>query len=236
MMVGVSAWQTGIRGDVNKPPSEGIAFSYLNMGRHWNPNFIFALTTPAFWPDIRLEYGLMQSNGQAEFGSSRCYLGYTIEGQVKNQIAIKQGRLLFVWHPWRTDRVDLQTGLDLRWVTLNLPVSGSIVANECGASGSPVDAEYGSYSAGAVTWLPEANLGVTVHLPAHFDVFFKGSGAPYASNYIYDFRTGFKYNFVSDLTIAVGYRRWRLHLDDDSFSVNGTIDFKGPYAGLYWNF
>lgn len=234
--VGVEGWNTGIRGNINKPKSAGIAFDNLDMGRHWNPNFILALSTPAYWPDIRVEYGLMQSNGNAEFSTPQCVLGYTIEGQIQSQVAIKQARVLFVWHPVHTRMVDLQTGLDLRWVTLNLPVSGSITAHECGASGPPAQVEHGSYSAGAVSWLPSANLGVTVHLPAHFDIFFVGSAAPYASNYIYDFRAGFKYNFASGLTIAAGYRRWRLHLDDDSFSVNGTVDFKGPYAGLYWSF
>lgn len=240
--VGVDAWNTMVWGNIYKPDFARVTLSEdLNMSRHWNPHFFVRFATPGWWPNIRLAYGTMISNGSAHFALPICFLGHSIAGDVTSQAASKQGRILFAWHPVENEVVDLQTGLDLRWVTLNLAATGKLVMEKCSSGTSPnpppteTSATY-SASAGAVTWLPSINLGVTVHLPAHFDVFFNGSGLPYASNYIFDFRTGFKYHFGPGLSLVVGYRRWRLHLEDTSFSVNGSIDFKGPYAGLHWTF
>ncbi len=63
-----------------------------------------------------------------------------------------------------------------------------------------------------------------------------GSYVAYKSSYLYDFRAGIAYRFGFGLALKAGYRRYRLKVDDDNFSLNGDLDFKGPYAGLSWRF
>jgi hypothetical protein len=254
--VGAEAWNTQIAGNVYNPDYPDFTRiglrDDLNMGRHWNPNFVFAtFAMPGDLPDIRLEYGTLIGDGFNSAQREICYNGTTYEanGQVVSQAAVKQGRILFYWSPVDNGRVNLRLGAEARWVSLNLALTGTVTVGskpQCAAQtvqrGTSLaslprsDSFKYSTSAGVVAWLPDFNLGLTVHLPGHFDLYFDGSGLPHARSYLYDFRIGFKYRFSSGLGIAVGYRRWRLHLDDTSLSVNGNMDFKGPYAGLYWSF
>ncbi|MGH8160928.1 MAG: hypothetical protein ACRESR_02020 [Gammaproteobacteria bacterium] len=258
--VGVDAWNTQISGYLSFPkslgPDQKVYFrDDLNMGRRWNPNFYFAWhNSVPFLPDLRLEYGNLLSDGSTSLGNV-CYDGIHYHGEINGQIALKLARILFYWNPIDNSVLDLRVGVDFRWVSLNTAATGSVkesagVPPGCPtislpartaspvAGGDPAQTTIlsKSKSAGVVTWLPEANLGLTVHLPGRFDILFEGSGVPYASSYLYDFRLGFQYRFASGLIFGVGYRHWRLHLDNTDWSVNGNLDFKGPYASVAWRF
>lgn len=262
--IGVEAWNTQLSGNVYNPQQPDLSRILmrqdLGMGRHWNPNFIFAFALPGYLPNMEFEYGTMLSNGSNSGHAKICWNGvvYDANGRLISQAAIKQGRILFYWNPVDNSIVKFRAGLDFRWVSLNLSTTGTVTGNPSGlcpvpitppdsitpttsatmpaSDTNPTQTFQESTSAGVVSWLPGLNLGVTIHLPAHFDLFLRGSGLTYAASYLYDFRLGFNYHLGAGLTLAAGYRRWRLHIDKDSLSVNGTLDFKGPYAGLYWSF
>lgn len=239
IMFGVEGWSTQLSGTIyetNNPQSMNISLrDDLGMDRHLNPNYIFAFTTPLFFPNVRLEYGSLLSNGFTTVQGKLCFndVCYT-NGKLVSQLAIKQARVLFYWNVLDNAALKLSVGLDLRWINMNLPATGTVTTTPQG--GGPSSTQQVSTSNGIVSWLPAASVALTVHLPANFDVYVKGSGLPYASNYLYDFRAGLKYNFSSGLSLDAGYRRWRLHLDDTRFEINGDLDFKGPYVGLFWSF
>ncbi|MGH8273716.1 MAG: hypothetical protein ACRES9_05595 [Gammaproteobacteria bacterium] len=257
--LGLEAWNTQISGNLSFPksafPNESVGFrDDLNMGRRWNPNFYFIWhNSGPFLPDLRVEYGTLLADG--ENSGDLCFDGTHFRGDIKGQVALKLARVLFYWNPVDNSLINLRAGVDFRWVSLNTAATGAVQANRGGSSTCPVSPGLSgetvgngegsptqtatfrqSKSAGVVTWLPEADLGVTVHLPAHFDILFEGSGVPYASSYLYDFRLGFEYHFASGLIFSAGYRRWRLHLDNSDWSVKGDLDFKGPYATVSWRF
>ncbi len=258
--VGAVAWSTTPQLNLTFPKSEfpnvhvpvGDA---LDMGRRLNPSFdIVWHNSLPFVPDLRVEYGNLLSDGSTSVGDL-CYDGTHYQGYIVAQVAMKLGRIQFYWNPIDNSLVNLRAGLGARWVSLNTAATGTVKESAGVPAGCPTvtlparvapvalaarpaqtTVEKESKSAGVVAWLPEISLGVTVHLPAHFNFLFNGSGLPYASSYLYDFRIGINYHFASGLIIGLGYRRWRLHLDNTDWSVNGDLDFKGPYAGIAWRF
>ncbi|MGH8224944.1 MAG: TIGR04219 family outer membrane beta-barrel protein, partial [Gammaproteobacteria bacterium] len=235
--VGTTAWNTQLYGTVYS--TTGTVNSSINlqddlgMERHWNPEFYFVLYTPGFFiPNVRVEYEKITGNGTNSGNGTIVYNGvvYKANGNLLSQAALKQARVLFFWSPLDNSVVNLRLGLDLRWVSANLALTGTAVTI------SPPSTYRATTSAGAVSWLPLANLGLTVHLPANFDVDIVASYIAYKSSYLYDFRAGIAYHFGFGLSLKAGYRRYRLKVDDSNFSLNGDLDFKGPYAGLSWRF
>lgn len=235
--VGTSAWNTQLDGSVHS--TSGVVNTDINlrndlgMGRHWNPDFYFTFYTPvSFVPNVRLEYDKTVGNGSNNAHATIVYDGviYKANGELISQAEIKQARILFFWSPLDNKVVNLRVGLDLRWISANLALSGTAVTI------TPPSTYKAATSAGAVSWLPLANLGLTVHLPARFGIDMEGSYIAYSSNYLYDFRAGIVYRFGSGLAVKAGYRRFRLKVEDDRFTLNGDIDFRGPYAGLSWRF
>ncbi|MDN5864005.1 MAG: hypothetical protein L0I62_02145 [Gammaproteobacteria bacterium] len=256
---GVGAWHTALSGKVSFPrsgvPNPQISLDGdLGMSSNWNPMYHFEWhhAIPIL-PDVRLEYGTLLADGSNAAHREFCYGGilYVADGRLVSQTALKLARVLFYWNPVDNSVLDLRLGLDFRWVNLDMSATGTAEVSagdpfSCAASprqrprtsAAPKQTlrEQRSVSAGVVTWLPQANLGLTVHLPANFDIFFDASGVPYASSYLYDLRAGVQYRFDFGLVLTAGYRRWRLHLDNSDWSVNGDVDFRGPYATLSWNF
>ncbi len=169
--IGTSSWNTQLDGNVYS--TTGAINTNINlqndlgMGRHWNPEFYFVLYTPGFFlPNVRLEYEKIIANGANDAHATIVYDGviYTANGQLVSQAALKQARVLFFWSPLDNSVVNLRLGVDLRWISANLALSGTAITI------NPPSTYHANTSAGAVSWLPLANLGLTVHLPAHFDV------------------------------------------------------------------
>ncbi len=231
--VGVTGWNTRPSGYVYSPQQGGKSNTVdfrtdLGMERHVNGGVHFILTHDLpLLPDIRLGYTHIMTDGVAYPTSSFSYQGvtYAVSGTVRSQAQLKDGRIVLFWNPLDNFVFNLRVGLEARWLSLNVPISGTALLS----NGQLVQTET---SAGAVTWLPLANVGFTVHLPAGFDVRGDGSYVSYSSNYLLDARLGFDYHPGYGVILSLGYRRLELRLNDSSFSVNGDMKFEGVYAGI----
>jgi len=81
-----------------------------------------------------------------------------------------------------------------------------------------------------------AHLGVVVHATQGSDVLCGGSCLQYAKSYFFDLPAGLAHHFGSGLSLALGWRRLRLHFDDNRFTINGVMVFKGACAGIGYRF
>jgi len=206
----------------------------LAMGRHLNGGgyFVWRHDNP-YLPDVRLGYDHVMTDGDTRLAENVTWDGttYRASGRIHSQAELKSGRVVLFWNPVDNPVLDLRTGIEARWVSLNFPLSGTATRT----SPAPARTYERSASGGGVSWLPLVNLGLTFHLPAGLDLVAAGSYLRYAGNYVFDSHAGLDYR-VMGLVLSAGWRRLRLHLDDSSFSVNGDVEFKGVYAGLGLSF
>jgi len=237
--LGVTAWDAQASGNIHStdPSSPNTPVDLENdlaMGRHANGGVHLVLRSGLpFLPDLRLQYDHVMSDGDTRLNKDVVWGGtiYTAKGRVKSQAELKSGRVVFFWNPLDNPAVNLRLGVEARWFSINVPLSGTAVRTN-----PPTPSFQASTSGGGVSWLPMANAGLTVHLPAGFDLVGEGSYTRYSGSYAYDARAGVKYHADFGLVVSAGWRRLRLHLDDTSFSVNGTVNFSGPYASVGFAF
>lgn len=238
--VGVSSWSTGVEGIVRDTSSNlGTNVNLnqdLHLERHLNNGIHLTLDDPIpLLPNLRLSYDRIVSNGSGNTQQSFVFGNnvYIAHANTQSQVLLKQGSALLFWTPLDNPIVNLRLGVELRWMKLNVAVSGQGTTTAPVGTGQPFQV---SGSAGGVIWLPLLNAGATVHLPAGLKISADGSLIRFGSNYLYDARIGLGYSFGPGLTASLGYRRLRLHLDSSRINLNGSAQFSGVYAGVGWNF
>ncbi len=238
--VGVSAWNTGASGTV-RDTSSALNTNVnlendLHLGHHWNGGLHVTFDDPLpLLPDLRLSYDRILSSGSGITRQSFTFGGnvYNANGQIQSQALLRQGSVLLFWNPLDDSLVNWRFGFEARWIKLNVAASGQGVATAPGGGTQPYQV---SGSAGGVVWLPLLDTGVTLHLPAGFEISGDAAFIHVGSSYLYDARAGLGYSFGPGLSASVGYRRLRVHLESSRISLNGTAEFSGVYAGLGWHF
>jgi len=238
--VGFSTWSTGITGTVRDTASNlntNVNLENdLHIGRHLNSGIHIAFDNPLpLLPSLRLSYDRILSNGAGTTQQSFVFGGntYIANAQTQGRALLKQGSALFFWTPLDNPLVDVRLGFEIRWMEMNVAVSGQGTTTAPGGIGQPFQAHG---SAGGVVWLPMVNAGFTWHLPAGLDISSDGSLVRFGSSYLYDARVGVGYSFGPGLTASLGYRRMRMHLDSARIGLSGAVQFSGMYAGLGWHF
>lgn len=235
------AWNAGISGHAYETTiivngtSASIDFrNDLELGRNVNPGFRLAWHhDDPMVPDLEMTYTHIVSDGDTMLHGSITWGGvtYAADGNVFSQVMLKTGHLTAFWNPVDNRSLSLRAGVEARWLSLDIPVSGKAVQT------APVKRYFQAHTSGGnVAWLPMVHLGLAVHATRELDVLCGGSYFQYAKSYFFDLRAGLAYHFGSGLSLALGWRRLRLHFDDSRFNINGDMVFKGAYAGMGYRF
>ncbi len=235
------AWNAGITGHaydtsvrINGTSASVDFRNDLALGRNLNPGFrlVWRQGNP-FVPDLEADYTHINSNGDTVLHADITWGGvtYVANGHVYSQVMLKTGHLIAFWNPVDNRFLNVRAGIEARWLNLNIPVSGKAEQT------TPVQRYFEAHTAGGnVAWLPMGHLGLIVHVIHGLDVLCGGSYTWYAKSYFFDLRAGVAYHFDSGLLLSAGWRRLRLHFDDDRFTINGDMVFKGAYAGIGYRF
>lgn len=243
VLIGANGWGADVSGtayNTNSTPSTPETHIDLNsdlgLGRKTSPVFLVDIhhSVPIL-PDFLVEYDHVVSNGSNLDNRQITFNGvtYIANGELISQAVLEQARVLFYWNPLDNSVVDLRAGFGARWINLHLSIAGTVQVTDPEGG---TQTEPGSTRDGGVRWLPMLNLGVIFHLPAGFGLFGDASYISYASSYYFDAAAGLSVRFPFGMVLDGGYRRLKLRLNNTNMSVNGDIDFEGPYAGLAWAF
>ena len=237
--IGAVLWNAGITGHAYDTRFQypGVSLDLrndLSLSSRRNPGFWFVWRQRAgYYPDWAFEYTHLYSGGTTFLRANLQWDGvtYAAHVDVHSQVSLRSGHLLAFWSPVDNRLFSLHPGLELRWLTLNIPLSGTAEQT------TPVSNFYQAHtSAGNVAWLPMAYLGMSLHAAPALDLDARGAYVRYARSYFFDFHAVLAYRFDSGVMLVGGWRRLRLHFDDRRFIINGDIVFKGFYAGLGYRF
>lgn len=233
---GVSAWNAQASGQGTSTEGNGQNStvdmqSDLNMQRNWTGglHFIWRHDLPVL-PDFLVEADHVFNDGDTYLNRTITWQGktYLANGRVQSQIDLKTVRIMAFWNPLDNPVVNLRLGLEARWLSLNVPLTGTVL--------EPTGPQKESVCAGGTIWLPLANVGLTFHLPGNVDLGGEWSYVRYSGSYLSDYRVQASYTFDSGVVFFAGWRRFHLRLDSHRVSVTGNLSFKGIYTGIGYAF
>lgn len=233
---GLSAWdaQAAGAGTTAQGGAAGSTVdlqSDLGMRRHWASGayFVWRHGLP-FAPDLMLGYDHVFNDGDAYLNRTITWQGttYQANGRILSQAELKDGRVVVFWNPLDNAIVNLRIGLEARWLSLRVPLTGTVRQG--------ANSQQESVSAGDVGWLPLANVGLIFHLPGHVALAGEWSYVRYSTNYLSDYRAGVAYAFATGVVLSAGWREFHLRLRSSRFEVKGDLEFKGIYAGVGYRF
>ncbi len=184
-------------------------------------------------PSVAIGYDHMMADGDVRAATRIQWRGvtYAVSGALVSQADLKDAGLEFFWTPLHSSLADLQVGVEARWFQLNMPLTGIVTVTQP-VSGSVKE----TAAANVVSWLPLVDAEGSLLLPARIRLFVATSYVLHRSDYIYDLRAGLVRQFGSGLRLFAGWRRFRLHIDHASYSVNGDLEFRGVYGGIGFAF
>ena len=234
--LGVTAWNAQVSGGGTSTQGSGNSTinlqDELGMQRQWTGGayFTFRHDLPVL-PDFMLETSHVFNDGNTVIDRNITWQGKTFQanGSLQSQVDLKMDRFVAFWNPLDNRLVNLRLGLEARRLSLNIPLTGDVAQP---GGGTQKD----SVSAGGTVWLPLGYAGLTLHLPAGVDLSGGWSYVSYSGNYVSDYRLQASYNFDSGFFVALGWRRFHLHLGSDHFSVSGDLSFKGIYSSVGYAF
>lgn len=230
-------WNARISGyayDTQSPSTSIDLRNDLNLQDNLNAQFGFTWRHGnRYLPDLDLGYTHIVSSGASTLHANITWGGvtYVANGRIHSQVMLKTGHVLAFWSPIDNSRFNLRTGIEFRWLNMNVPVSGT--AEKTTPTHQTYQAET---SSGDVAWIPMVHARFIAHLVAGLSASIQGSYIQYAKSYFFDVRTGLQYHFDSGLVLKAGWRRLRLNFDDSRFAVNGNLMFKGLYAEVGYAF
>lgn len=234
--LGLTAWdvQASGSGTSNQSGSTSSTIDLQNdlgMQRQWTggAHFIWRHDLP-FVPDLMLAYSHIFNDGDTSLNRSITWNGvtYLTSGKVLSQVELKSGRVVAFWSPLDDPLVNLRVGLEARWLSLQMPLTGTV------QQGATTQRE--TTSVGGVSWVPLGYVGLTIYLPYGVALNGEWSYVRYSGNYLSDYRADVSYAFDSGFVVSAGWRAFALNLDSSYFSVKGDLKFKGAYAGFGYQF
>ncbi len=234
--LGLTGWDAQATGEGSSTQGSGNSTidlqKDLGVQRHWTGSayLTFRHDLPAL-PDLMLETAHIFNDGDAIINRDITWQGKTFQanGRVQSQVDLNMNRVVGFWNPLDNPAVNLRLGLEARQLSLNIPVTGEVAQPGGGTQKE-------SASAGGTVWLPLGYAGLTLHLPAGIDLDGGWSYVSYSNNYLSDYRLQASYHFDSGAFVALGWRRFHLHLDSNHFSVSGDLSFKGIYTSFGYAF
>lgn len=233
---GISAWNAQASGQGTSTQGGGQNSTVdlqgdLAVRRQWTGGAYFTWRDGLpFMPDFTVSADHVFNDGNTTLRRNITWQGttYQANGPVQSQVNLKMARVLAFWNPLDNPVVNLRLGVEARWVSLDIPITGTVQG--------PTGPQKESTSAGGNSWLPLGNVGLTLHLPADIDLSGEWSYVRYSGSYLSDYRAQASYTFDSGLKLFAGWRRFHLRLDTGNYSVNGDLDFKGFYTGVGFAF
>lgn len=235
--LGVTAWNAQASGEGTSTQG-GNSNSTVNLQddlglqRKWTGgvHLTFRHGLPVL-PDLLLASSHVFNDGNTVINRDITWQGKTFKanGPVQSQVDLRMDRIVGFWNPLDNPVANLRLGLEARRLSLNIPITG-----EVSQPGGGTRQE--SASVGGTVWLPLGYAGLTLHLPAGVDLDGSWSYVSYSGNYVSDYRLQASYNFDSGIFLALGWRRFHLHLNSSHFSVSGDLSFKGLYTSIGYAF
>lgn len=194
--------------------SDGIGLDSDNDANLWLQwdHFIPVL------PSIRLEHTNLGQSGDGNISAE--FAGVTFDEDVDSELTFDQTDLTFYWTPIPLPYVDIDVGVNIKYIDGELIIDGETSGEESASFSGPVPMAYGRLGLD----IP----GTRVRGEASIKTL------PVSDSEITDTQVQVIYKWWYS-GVTVGYRDIRVDFDDfDDFTVDAT--FSGPYAGAFLRF
>lgn len=222
---GALLWNTQPSGTIRESGS-GSASSFdlrhdLGLSSQANGAFYFRWQPDsAVAPGVDYGYGQVSSDGHNTLTRTFTWHGtsYQANTKVASAATIKQMHVGALWRPVSTAAGSLSTGLELRWVSVNVSALDQSSGNQGSGGGNAL--------------VPMLDAGFRIGPPAIVALRARAAYIAYAGNRFLDYRAELSHRFGVGLVTALGYRREQIRITGSGSSLGGDVEAAGLYLRI----
>lgn len=185
-----------------------------------------------FLPNIKLRYNQMNTDGATTVNDFD-FAGQIYNGRAHSSVDLDNTDIILYYELLDDIPFSLDLGVNLKYGDYKVRLKGEAQDGQGNAYMASSEESYNGV-------IPMVWVSTEIDLPfTGAGLFGEGSWTSYDDNDVYDYLVGGQYylldNLAIDLSVQVGYRKFKLDVDDLS-DVYADVEFDGFFAGVQAHF